>query len=648
MPLTDPEVARALDVARAMALAGVPIFVAPPRPGSKAGYALPDQWENTAADPSAVDAWRPGWALCAIGGHVCDFVDVDPRNGGTESAEALWQASQFPNAYGLAFTPSGGTHHLIQPLGQGKGELIAGVDLQGGRPDGSGRGFVFLPPTVRASKVDGVARPYRWSAEPELVRLSQWRGEQSGAHLASIAAAWKVNTRDSHEHTAVPWQAPGDALLADRHTVQSADRTITNMAASVTEAARRGWGAQFRSALNRAAYAIGAYVGSGYIAEWQVIDVLAAAIRLAGHEPDEDDLRWMTQGIEDGARSPIVVVAPSRPLARTAGTGGDFGRQLIDAADLDELPDPEPLIAGWLFQNTTARLVGQPGSYKSFVSLDMALCVALGRAWHGRPVKQTPVLYVVGEGLAGYKRRVAAWCEVNEVAREDLRGKLLLTRGSVQIGGEDWPALTEWVLENKSGLLVIDTQARATVGFEENSSTEQGQVIEHCNELREITGGVLLLVHHTGHANGEAAERGRGSSAWRAAVDTELLLTKTGEYCGALRCDRQKDAESGMTVAVQMVKAADSLAVVIGDEAPLSPRSQWLSDQVAAGVRYDSAASLTGAVRLAGHKIGNADKAPVFDEYHRLVAKITAESYDPNTAGVAAGENPFTNQDHLI
>jgi hypothetical protein len=648
MPLTDPEVARALDVARAMALAGVPIFVAPPRPGSKAGYALPDAWENTAADPSAVDAWRPGWALCAIGGHVCDFVDVDPRNGGTESAEALWQAGQFPNAYGLAFTPSGGTHHLIQPLGQGKGELVAGVDLQGGRPDGSGRGFVFLPPTVRASKVDGVARPYRWSAEPELVRLSQWRGEQSGAHLASIAAAWKVNA-GGHGHVTVPWQAPGDVLLADRHTVQSADKTIAGKAAEVTAHIRtRGW-AGFRGVLNGAAYTLGAYVGSGYMTYDQAFAVLESAIQLAGFPINAESSRTVHVGLEDGAQAPILVVRQgARPLARTAGTGGDFGRQLIDAADLDELPDPEPLIAGWLFQNTTARLVGQPGSYKSFVSLDMALCVALGRPWHGRPVKQTPVLYVVGEGLAGYKRRVAAWCEVNEVAREDLRGKLLLTRGSVQIGGEDWPALTEWVLENKSGLLVIDTQARATVGFEENSSTEQGQVIEHCNELREITGGVLLLVHHTGHANGEAAERGRGSSAWRAAVDTELLLTKTGEYCGALRCDRQKDAESGMTVAVQMVKAADSLAVVIGDEAPLSPRSQWLSDQVAAGVRYDSAASLTGAVRLAGHKIGNADKAPVFEEYHRLVAKITAESYDPNTAGVAAGENPFTNQDHLI
>jgi hypothetical protein len=192
----------------------------------------------------------------------------------------------------------------------------------------------------------------------------------------------------------------------------------------------------------------------------------------------------------------------------------------------------------------------------------------LGRDWHGVKVAQTPVLYVVGEGLAGYKKRVSAWLEHNGVTRDELRGKLLITRGSVQIGGEVWPDLAQWVDEQKCRLVVVDTFARATVGADENSSKEQGVIVEHCRQLCDQTGATMLLVHHTGHANGEAAERGRGSSSWRGAVDTELILTKTGEHTGALRCDRQKDTESGQTVAVHLVPIAGSLAVRIDHSAP--------------------------------------------------------------------------------
>lgn len=371
MPLTEPEVLRALEIARALAHAGVPLFLATPNPAVKAGFDLPSGWERTPINPSVVDRWRPGMALCAVGGHTLDVLDVDPRNGGLASSEALWQAGHWPVTYGLAFTPSGGSHNLIQPLGQGKGELVAGVDLQGGRSDGTGRGFVFIAPTVRASKVDGVARPYRWDVEPDLARLAQWRGEESGKHLASVAAAWPVNQRASHEHSGVPVKAPGDLLLADQHTTISADRTIASMATSVTDAARQGWGAQFRSALNRAAYAIGAYVGSGYITEPQVIDVLAAAIRLAGHEPDGNDYRWIEQGVADGAQAPIVVV---RPFVRVEGEHErviDTGQRLVDGDTfLSEVPDDEPALWGsgevclWA-PGESLMLVGPPGVGKS-------------------------------------------------------------------------------------------------------------------------------------------------------------------------------------------------------------------------------------------------------------------------------------------
>ena len=93
---------QALEAARTLAAAGVPVFVAPPDPGSSTGFALPQAWQRTRPDPAAVDAWRPGWALCAVMGHGLDLLDVDPRNGG--SLEAL--GADVPACYASASTPS--------------------------------------------------------------------------------------------------------------------------------------------------------------------------------------------------------------------------------------------------------------------------------------------------------------------------------------------------------------------------------------------------------------------------------------------------------------------------------------------------------------------------------------------------------------
>jgi hypothetical protein len=576
MPHTPVEIHQALDIARHMAMNGIPIFIAPPCLGSrctpdclartegkgvKAGYHLPARWEETRPDPSVVGNWVPGMALCAVGGGSCDFLDIDPRNGGRESAERLYQDGAYPNGYGQQMTPSGGFHELIQPLRVGKGTPAPGLDVQGGRMDGTGRGFVFLAPTVRASKVDGIERPYRWTSPPDLPRLLQWAGETSGAKLAAMVPQKRGKAKLATD---------ASAFFADEtpHTTESADATIHKHCTAVHDHARRGWDG-FRDTLNRSAFAVGAYVGSGYLPYQTAVHLLTSAIQRAGYLPDGDDLRWIETGIEDGASRPIKVVYPRHHPLATAGAGsGPFAGRLIDAADLELIDDPQAIIDGWLFANTTARLVGQPGAYKSFVALDLALCVALGREWHGVKVTQSPVLYVVGEGLAGYKKRVAAWLEHNGVSRDELRGKLLITRGSVQIGGDDWPALAEWVSEQACRMVVVDTVARATVGADENSSKEQGVIVEHCRGLCDQTGATMLLVHHTGHANGEAAERGRGSSSWRAAVDTEFILTKTGEFTGALKCDRQKDTESGQTLAVYLVKVAGSLAVRIDHSPP--------------------------------------------------------------------------------
>lgn len=176
----------ALDAARRMAEAGVPIFVAPPIKTGKVGFALPKGWERSKADPAVVDRWKPGWALCAVMGHVVDAIDIDPRNGGSLEALKTALRGDLPTVYGKASTPSGGEHYLVASLDVRKvQDLVPGVDFQAGNSDGVGRGFIFLAPTKRVSKADGSLKEYHWEIDPDLSPLLLDE-DSSGAGLREL------------------------------------------------------------------------------------------------------------------------------------------------------------------------------------------------------------------------------------------------------------------------------------------------------------------------------------------------------------------------------------------------------------------------------------------------------------------------------
>jgi hypothetical protein len=88
-----------------------------------------------------------------VTGIVYDVIDIDPRNGGKESFEKMSEAlgDDGPEVLWKVKTPSGGLHLYVESLGIRKRKFrsLPGIDLQAGDGDGLGRGFVFLPPTVR-------------------------------------------------------------------------------------------------------------------------------------------------------------------------------------------------------------------------------------------------------------------------------------------------------------------------------------------------------------------------------------------------------------------------------------------------------------------------------------------------------------------
>ena len=161
----DARRANALTDAHRLADMGVPVFR-----GRLTAEGNPDRldkrwlgWQNARPGHTAIDRWRPGEALCAVTGYAFDVLDYDPRNGGHLSIRRLSKelGEDGPDIYWEVHTPSGGKHMYVASLGIGKHTgFMPGLDLQGGRKDGTGRGFVFIPPTVRISKASGEPEAY--------------------------------------------------------------------------------------------------------------------------------------------------------------------------------------------------------------------------------------------------------------------------------------------------------------------------------------------------------------------------------------------------------------------------------------------------------------------------------------------------------
>lgn len=183
------------------------------------------------------------------------------------------------------------------------------------------------------------------------------------------------------------------------------------------------------------------------------------------------------------------------------------------------------LIRGIIEADTLALLYGQPGAGKSFAALSMAASIACGSEWYGHRVAQGPAVYILGEGGGGVSRRLRAWHLTNpDAGLSD--APLFISRRIVPLGESEAVAeITAAIQEAGAGtpsVVFIDTLARAAAGLDENSARDMGELVQACDKIREQYKCCVVLVHHAGHGQ----ERARGSSAIKAALDTELSLTQ--------------------------------------------------------------------------------------------------------------------------
>lgn len=231
---------------------------------------------------------------------------------------------------------------------------------------------------------------------------------------------------------------------------------------------------------------------------------------------------------------------------------------LAEMLTLEQVKDQPPkkhLIKGLLLLDTESWMIGAPGAKKSFVALDMAAHVAAGREWQGRKVHQGPVVIIAAEGAGGIGARVKAWEKEHGQLPVGVR---ILPRPVQAADTQAWAVLVK-ACERLAPVMVIgDTQARLTVGLEENSAKEMGIYIAAIGAIKRATKACVLSIHHTGRADRDA----RGSNAIDGAQDTELKVVASSEKLrGELRVEKQKDLPE-----VDPIPLAFSVHVVGVDE----------------------------------------------------------------------------------
>ena len=95
-------------------------------------------------------------------------------------------------------------------------------------------------------------------------------------------------------------------------------------------------------------------------------------------------------------------------------------------------------------------------------------------------------------------------------------------------------------------------------GKDENNAKEMGELVQTADKLKHDYQCAVMLVHHTGHNN---QDRARGSTAFKGALDTEILVKSLGDNDIIVSCEKQKDGPQFDTMQFLKVSVDPSIAL---------------------------------------------------------------------------------------
>ena len=479
---------------------------------------------------SKIEEWWDEWPKANIGLDVTGagmmVVDLDP---GHDIEELNENVGGLAETKLRANTPRGG-EHLFYALGEGEivansaSKLANAVDVRGLN------GYVLLSPSRTP---DG---SYEWSS----YKKPSFRTDA----LLRICNTAREKSKDRDEWIIEPDQPDNIALAID---------WLKNDAKISIE----GHGG------DAMAYATAAHMKSFGMSEEMAFDLMWEHWNPRCSPPwAADEVDHLETKIVNGYQyntSPPGNVTPGYKAAKAAAlfkpvvtkvgeeghewTAGRF--RVVDRKGMRGIKPPGWLIKNLIPQESYVMMFGAPGTFKTFLAIDIAMSIATGIGFDKTTcwpdvMESGPVLFAAGEGRSNFNSRIQAWEKIHFHGQEVDNFRLM---DPVPRITEDLDAFIEAALQASPGgykLTVIDTVGRAMQGSNENSQEHASAFTQLVEQIKYSLGGSVLCLHHSGLSE---TNRARGSSVFFGDVDTMLKVDRPSKQeLVQVSMTKQKDA----------------------------------------------------------------------------------------------------------
>lgn len=533
---------------------------------------------DATTDPAKIRAWWERWPNANIGFHVGGagmmVVDLDD---GHDMAEVHRVFEGLPPTLLRQRTPSGG-EHLFYALADGEEVRPSASKVSPSADIRSWHSYVLLAPSQTIDGARSTAGAYTWDHEAD-----KWPAPPmpKAAYRTDIMVRVAGQTTERSDK-AQEWSIEPDL----DENIALAVAWLESDACKPSNQGQGGNAMTYATAGMMRSYGLSEDMAATVMLKvynlkcsppWEADEIetpIRNAYRYATSEPGN-----LTQTLRDFRLLELMKAAKAIRAAREeSGQPGmrvQVGRfTALDPEADDATPDPEWMVPDLLQCSTYAILVGKPGSFKTFIALDIGLSVALGdggpaRMWPSIP-KPGAVVFAAGEGGAGLKLRRRAWEALHNDGKP-VRNFIRVTNVP-QISNEaDAQAFIAVAMAaNPAGyrLAVIDTAMRAMQGQNSNSQEAASALTKLVTMISEALapddyGCTVLVLHHPGQG-AEAASRPAGSFVFVGDPDTLLLASRDDKSMRVtLAMTKQKDApEWEEPKALRLEPVGKSLAVV--------------------------------------------------------------------------------------
>ncbi len=249
---------------------------------------------------------------------------------------------------------------------------------------------------------------------------------------------------------------------------------------------------------------------SDYLLHGGTVEVLLAEMeRLRSTDPESED------DVLDAMRAAFLELGAPRT---------DYTAALLTEDDILSRPPLRYVIEGIAPVGMTTVLYGQPGSFKTFVGLDMQGCVRAGIDWHGHAVSPGAVLLLEAEGVQQLQARLIAWTEHH--GNPDMAAFRALDEPLDLSTPEGAAALVRTVrgMEAIAGERVVLVWVDPAALYMSGSENEDGNrnLVIGLNAVAKYLDIGLMLIAHT-NASGE---RARGTDHFRMFAGSHIKVER--------------------------------------------------------------------------------------------------------------------------